>query len=114
MAKNNKEMLTDMYQQIGRMHDEFVVNRRLRVDIFEKNYKLERENADLKARLEVYDKFFNMLNSANPNISDPNEIAFRYNGELYFTDKWNVEAMDVNSMDSATVKQLHLTLRCID
>lgn len=114
MTKSDKEMLKTSRRQLESVYDEFVVNRRLRVDIFEKNIKLERENADLKARLEVYDKFFNMLDTANPNISDPNEIAIRYNGELYFIDKWNVEVTDVNSMDSVTVKQLHLTLRCID
>lgn len=69
---------------------------------------------NFKAKLEAYDRFLKLLDTANPSFGDPGNIIIRYNGELYSTEKWNVEATDVNSEDYAATKRLHLTLRCVD
>ena len=114
MKKADREKIDTMKRHIEGIFDMATIEKSWRNDLFDKCFALSRENADLKARLEVYDKFFDLFDTTNPDISDPNKIVMMYNGELYSTEKWNIEATDVNDKTIVTEKLLHITLRCID
>lgn len=72
------------------------------------------EIAILKTKIEAYERFLKLLDTRNPEISDPDNVIIRRDGHLYCTDKWNAEATDVNSKDYSPTKKLHIKLKCID
>lgn len=114
MKNDTQEMIYSTMLKVNKIDQDLAFERKCMETLAEKRLEDIKENATLKAKLEAYDRFLKLLDAANPSFGDPGNIVIRYNGELYSTEKWNVEATDVNSINSATVKQLHLTLRCVD
>jgi hypothetical protein len=69
---------------------------------------LSLENKRLVTKIEMYEKFIDLLKSNDNKIEDFYNFALMYNGELYRTNNWTIEANNI------TEKLLHITLKCID
>lgn len=114
MRNTDRDMIYQTMCTVNKIHRDLSFEMSCLETLAKKRVGNVEEIAALKAKLEAYDRFLNLLDTANPSFGDPGNIVIRYNGELYSTEKWNVEATDVNSEDYTATKRLHLTLKCID
>ena len=114
MKKSDRDMLYTTMRKVNKIDQDLAFEMSCLETLAKKRVGNVEEIAALKAKIEAYDRFLNLLDAANPSFGDPGNIVIRYNGELYSTEKWNVEATDVNSEDYTATKRLHLTLKCID
>lgn len=114
MKKSDRDMIYNTMCKVNKIDQDLAFKMSCLETLAKKRVANVEEIAALKAKLEAYDRFLNLLDAANPSFSDPGNIVIRYDGELYSTEKWNVEATDVNSGDVVEAKRLHLTLKCID
>lgn len=114
MKKSDRDMLYTTMRKVNKIDQDLAFEMSCLETLAKKRVGNVEEIAALKAKIEAYDRFLNLLDAANPSFGDPGNIVIRYNGELYSTEKWNIEATDVNSEDYTATKRLHLTLKCID
>ena len=114
MKKSDRDMLYTTMRKVNKIDQDLAFEMSCLETLAKKRVGNVEEIAALKAKIEAYDRFLNLLGTANPSFSDPGNIVIRYNGKLYSTEKWNIEATDVNSEDHIAIKRLHLTLKCID
>ena len=114
MKKSDRDMLYTTMRKVNKIDQDLAFEMSCLETLAKKRVVNVEEIAVLKAKIEAYDRFLNLLDAANPSFGDPGNIVIRYNGELYSTEKWNIEATDVNSEDYTATKRLHLTLKCID
>ena len=114
MRKTDRDIIYQTMRKVNKIDQDLAFEMSCLETLAKKRVGNVEEIAALKAKIEAYDRFLNLLDAANPSFGDPGNIVIRYNGELYSTEKWNVEATDVNSEDYTATKRLHLTLKCID
>lgn len=114
MRKSDRDMLYTTMCKVCKIDNDLAFEMDCLETLAKKRVANVEEIAALKAKLEAYERFLKLLDTSNPSIGDPDKLIIRYNGELYSTEKWNVEATDVNNKDYSPTKQLHITLKCID
>ena len=114
MRKSDRDMIYNTMRKVNKIDQDLAFEMSCLETLAKKRVVNVEEIAALKAKLEAYDRFLNLLDTANPSFGDPGNVVIRQNGELYSTEKWNIEATDVNSKDYVSTKLLHLTLKCID